>query len=317
MTKKERVGTNFETSIGSRSDFRNIQIGYRPDDRGTINCFTDGSKTNEGAGAGYMIRAFDWEKGQSHSVDISNSVFQTEVLAINDAADYLIERGVEDKNIYFYVDNQAAIRALGKYTISSKLVRDTKIKVNKLSEKNKVEIKWVPGHSRIRGNMIADGKARIGSSNPNNRVRTKLPVNKAFYKKAIKDWGRREHQKRWNRRTTCRQTAMFLPKVDNKAWKVVRKMNRRNAMYATQIITGHCSLQRHLSLMFAEEPPECPKCGLEPETVEHVVKFCPAYMHDRIKVLGEYFLSGEISNYELSKVLKFVSSIKRLSFEMG
>ena len=101
---------------------------------------------------------------------------------------------------------------------------------------------------------------------------------------------------------------MILPKVDNKAWKIISKMSRRNAMYATQIITGHNSLQRHLNIMFQdEEPPECRKCRLEPETVEHVVKNCPAYKDIRRKVLGEYFLSGLLYTYKLGKIFKFVS----------
>ena len=83
-------------------------------------------------------------------------------------------------------------------------MRDTKNKINALSIDNNIEIKWVPGHSKIKGNMIADAKARIGSRNPDFVERKVLPVNTAYYKKAIKDWGRKLHQKRWDRRVTYR-----------------------------------------------------------------------------------------------------------------
>ena len=163
--------------------------------------------------------------------------------------------------------------------------------------------------------MIADGKARIASRNPDFIERTVLPVNRAFYKQAIKQWGKRLHQKRWERETTCRQTRMMLPKVDGKAWKILQNMNRRNVMFATQIITGHNQLQRHLHIMFQDEPPGCPRCNLEPETSEHVIKNCPAYKDIRRRVLGEYFLQAKMSDYNLKKVMRFVSETKRLDFD--
>ena len=80
-------------------------------------------------------------------------------------------------------------------------------------------------------------------------------------------------------------------------------------------LTGHNQLQRHLHIMFQDEPPECPRCNLEPETSEHVIKNCPAYKDLRRKVLGEYFLQAQMSDYNLKKVLRFVSETKRLDFD--
>ena len=125
------------------------------------------------------------------------------------------------------------------------------------------------------------------------------------------------NQARWDKRTTCRQTAMVLPRVEGKAWKIVRKMNRNEAMYVTQIITGHNSLKRHLNIMGIEECPTCERCQQEPETIEHVIKYCPAYMNLRRKILGEYVLSGELSTYKLQKILNFVGQTKRLNFDMN
>ena len=85
-------------------------------------------------------------------------------------------------------------------------------------------------------------------------------------------------------------------------------------MYATQIITGHNSLNRHLNLMFQDEPADCPKCELDKETIEHVIKNCPAYTDKRREILGEYYLSGQLHQYELDKIFKYVSAIRRLNF---
>ena len=76
-------------------------------------------------------------------------------------------------------------------------------------------------------------------------------------------------------------------------------MNRKNAMYATQIITGHNTLNRHLHLMNIAETPSCEKCGEEPETIEHLIKSCPAYLQKRKQKLGEFILTKDLHEYRL------------------
>ena len=287
LKSKDRIKTCFSTKIGKRSDFKNRLVEFKPGEENKINIFTDGSRTEDGAGAGYILIGKNIIHGNSHSVSIENSVYQTEILAIKDATEYLLQQNVEGMNIIIHLDNQAAIRSLSKYNIGSKLVSDTKREVNKLAAKNKVHITWVPGHSGIRGNEIADRKARLGSMNLNNTQPTKLPVNKAFYRQAIRGWGRSLHQKRWDRRTSCRQTGMLLPNINGNLWKIIKEKNRKCARLITQVVTGHNNLQRHLSLMFQEEQPDCKKCGLEPETTEHLIRFCPGYKDKRREAKGK------------------------------
>ena len=111
LMKKEHIRTIFKTTIEKRSDFIDREVEFKPINSNKINCFTDGSKTEEGAGAGYIVIGQDIKNSASHSVDISNSVFQTEILAIKDATEYLLGRNIKNKTITFHVDNQAAIRA--------------------------------------------------------------------------------------------------------------------------------------------------------------------------------------------------------------
>ena len=88
-------------------------------------------------------------------------------------------------------------------------------------------------------------------------------------------------------------------------------------MYTTQIITGHNFLNRHLALMNVENDSMCYRCNLEPETIEHVVKSCPAYARIRREKRGEYYLTESLSRYSLKKVLAFVSASNRLHFDYG
>ena len=46
-----------------------------------------------------------------------------------------------------------------------------------------------------------------------------------------------------------KETKMMLPNIRNKAWKVIKGKSRRGVMYATQILTGHACVQKHLFKM--------------------------------------------------------------------
>jgi ribonuclease HI len=62
-----------------------------------------------------------------------------------------------NKSIYILSDSQAAIKALDKHQIISKLVWDCHQSLTKLARHNRVQIIWVPGHEGIVGNVGKNG----------------------------------------------------------------------------------------------------------------------------------------------------------------
>ena len=192
-----------------------------------------------------------------------------------------------------------------------------KLALNEVCKYNIVTIVWIPSHVGFVGNEVADRLAKLGTRNPQNQPKVDTGRTKAFFRNAIRKWGCKKHTERWQNSLDCRQTKMFLPNIDGKCWRIIRNFNRKNIMYATQIITGHNFLNRHLALMNVENDSMCNRCNLEPETIEHVVKSCPAYARIRREKLGEYYLTESISRYSLKKVLAFVSASNRLHFDYG
>ena len=124
---------------------------------------TDGSKTLNHTGAGYVIYNRTHEQ-QTSSIKISHNstVFQAEILAIREAAKaFKLLQTPEDKYIKIMSDSQAAIQALSSRLCSSRLVQQTKTELNKLGETtDRLDIAWIKAHVGHPGNEKADSLAR-------------------------------------------------------------------------------------------------------------------------------------------------------------
>jgi hypothetical protein len=65
---------------------------------------------------------------------------------------YVVEnlgRNYRNRNIYILSDSQAAINALGKHQIISKLARDCHQSLIQLAKHNTMQLIYVPGHEGI------------------------------------------------------------------------------------------------------------------------------------------------------------------------
>jgi ribonuclease HI len=128
-------------------DRREWERGIAPIGKGGLVWYADGSKTNEGTGAG--MYGHGMRQRFSFSLGWYSTVFHAEVYAIKACADENIKRGYCKRNIYILSDNQAVIRALDNCRIRSRLVWDCHQSLMILAEHNKVQLLWVPGHKGI------------------------------------------------------------------------------------------------------------------------------------------------------------------------
>jgi ribonuclease HI len=180
----------FTTWLPDRSEWGK---GMLPLKKGEHIWYTDGSKTNEGTRVGVCGHGI--KQSLSFSLGQYTTVFQAEVYAIKARADENIRRCYRERNIYVLSDSQAAIKALHKCRINSKLVWDCILVT--LVDHNKVQLIWVPGHEGIEGNESADQLAKRGSLHPFIGPEPPCGISEKVAKWSIRDWTCREHQKHW------------------------------------------------------------------------------------------------------------------------
>jgi hypothetical protein len=82
----------------------------------------------------------------------------------------------------------------------------------------------------------------------------------------------------------------LIPRADD-----LLKLDRRQLKLAVAILTGHAPVRGHLRIIgLFDGDPSCRFCGMETETVQHLVCCCEALSRQRYNVLGVMFLEPKI-----------------------
>ncbi|XP_075157576.1 uncharacterized protein LOC142230838 [Haematobia irritans] len=129
------------------------------------------------------------------------SIFQAEVFPIAKAAELLLMSAIFRSDISFFIDSQAAMKALGNPNITSKVVSCCRIELRALTEQH-ITMCWVPGHYGIMGNKEEDVLAKEGARGKNDIITLSLYTyrNNVRYDDLWK--------KRWASSATCEQTKL-------------------------------------------------------------------------------------------------------------
>ena len=187
----------------------------------------------------------------------------------------------EYKFVRFFVDSQAALKALESKEVTSKLVLDTIRTLNIASMGRNVSLHWTKAHIGTVGNERADAGAKRGGllNSPNEvcipKAERKLRVETYFYEQ----W-----ETEWNSYNKARMTKLFYPKPDKNQAKYVLKLGRMELSRFIKHITGHNGLFYFKSKVDPQISPICRFCLEHDETFYHLVTDCPTHWAKRNEI---------------------------------
>ena len=208
------------------------------------------------------------------------SSFEMEVSALELALAWC-ERNCRERNILVCTDSQSCLVGLssGSTGRKSKSSLDT-VRELLYSSSNSYTLQWIPGHTGLIGNEMADREAKLaavgmdstGASVGSDLVPVSFGVAKSLLRRTIKDPAP-SHDR--TRRVYSRSPH-------------AAGLTRKEAVALAQLRTGHSKILASYRVKIGlGDVPTCHRCGhLEEETLDHFFRECPALDSRRLAVFG-------------------------------
>lgn len=221
------------------------------------------------------------------SITLGNhpTVFQAEVQAIWTCAMLNIATGYKGKHISICSDSQAAMRAIGSYVTTSRLVLKCSETLDELSQEKHVKLLWVPGHSVICGNERANTLAQEGAAGKGVPLSQNIGYAPGHIRKAVGSWAT-EQTNRVLRETPRLKHFKTIMGVPGPAWVGgCCTLDRGDMRLAVSLLTGHWHTKKHLHGMGLGEGSTCRWCESEEETSLHLITDCERVVILRLRYI--------------------------------
>jgi ribonuclease HI len=245
--------------------------------------YTDASITNNKTGIGIFCS----EDGSTldFALNLNLSSTSAELIAIKIAIENSLLLG--KNRILLCTDSLGACqRILQELTptnnvknYSDKLVNDI-LKLSCEYQYCSIIIKWIPGHTNIYGNEIADKLAKLGC-NSNHFLPVKYQLLDALNQiqssnmDVWKDWFINLAQEKGKYYFKIR------PIVDNKPWYYKFKFKNNDTKTLNRLLAGHTYTKKWLNIMRIERNNICDKCPGKIEDENHIISECIKYDKQR------------------------------------
>jgi ribonuclease HI/exonuclease III len=289
-----RISTSRESSIDNEKH-----------DDADFKVFTDGSDHDGGVGAAAIL----YKKGTPMSVShlkaylgpsTEHNSYEAEVVG-GILAMWLVRNNPETlrKKISIYSDNQAFLKTAAhpKAVPGQYLLREFNASANDFTAT--ISLKWISGHSNVRGNERADKLAKEGAEGRASRqvdlppiLRQPLPISisaiNCEHLKSLKSrWAANWHESpRRHRIQGIDDTFPF-----NGYRKRQDRLSRAHASYLLQVRSGHLPLNYYLHRIKKSDTKQCTACRIEQgdetstETISHFIYECAAYNSQRLTLI--------------------------------
>ena len=206
-----------------------------------------------------------------HTIESKGSLYtcsyEEEVQALKDAANWVVENA-EDTPVMICTDSQSLCKALQSFNSETDSIRET------LKDyKSTITIQWIPGHSNVPGNDLADAAAKSASG-------LLAPSRPITYRSACMQIKRtfQDDIKHARVRDVYRDY-----KIENER----EIKSRKDQVTLAQIRSGkHLAFNKYKHKLDGSVSKLCPRCSEEDHTLEHWFLRCPGTLQARQEIFG-------------------------------
>ena len=233
-----------------------------------VQIFTDGSKTPNQSGCSIVLD----NCAIPYPLPPYFTILSAELYAIKLAIYHCLEN--TSNNFLILSDSLSALLSIQNYhkkkhhPISQQIIQT-------LSSTGKTIILcWIPSHSNIHKNILADEAARISlTTSPIPNIPIPLSDLKTYNKTLLLE----SFQHHWNLVPSTNK--LKLIKNTTIPWKTSSQTIRRNEIILCRLRTGHSSLT-HGYILNKQLPPLCDSCNT-PVSIKHILIDCPKFQAQR------------------------------------
>ena len=183
------------------------------------------------------------------------SNYRAEAQALLTTTETVTQLKTRPKKVVLLTDSLSVLQSLASGNPKDYTLRNVIQSLNSLTLRTTAVLQWIPAHTGIHGNEVADQLANEGS-------KKQQPIFKLSYQEA---------------KTLIRnkRLADFKHQQDT-----LHLLSRHEQTMIFRLRTGHCRLRSHMKKSGIEKSALCP-CGLEAQTTAHVLQSCPLHKRER------------------------------------
>ena len=282
--------------------------------------YTDASKMSKNQGIGIGFHIIDMKTGniREYANNIGNKqlIFDGELEGIVQALELCDNESSPNKKFLIFSDNQSSIERITKFDDSpgqSRFLRALTA-AQAINEKGAdATVHWVPGHSEIKGNVMADKLAKSATTMSSIEEEMSLSwLGQQVRQRKFESWNNiLERYKNQNDFTHPSYFKKFGWKPKSKI-QIPNGTKRQVASAFFQLKLGHGYFKNYLYKLGHTKSSKC-ECG-QKETPEHLMLWCKKYKIER-RELKEKFNGNSLNmklimhtGYGIKNTLQFIEN---------
>lgn len=238
--------------------------------------YTDASKEERLVGIG----VYNAHNNRRYSFKLLNETCITtaELIAINTALNLIDED--ELANAVIYTDSKSSCLII-QSSLNYKKVPTLIQEIIKKASKWNTTIQWIPSHTNISGNELADKLAKQGL-NSSTTLSNDILIKDAFNTFKINLMEKTNLWYREYAEEKGKTFYQFQPIIEKESWFFNKNLTNEQTRLLNRLLVGHDYSKYWKAKMKLVDEENCDLCD-EPETAEHIILHCCKFGHTRTK----------------------------------